>query len=231
MKHMTKDWYKDRMNLSFPIKLEIIDRDKSNLNEIFLNQYKQTFCHMKNNLPKNHEESVFENIFNGYLENVKKFFDMETLNKVSDIRLLALGKVFKEEYTFIEEEIIKKDAIQAYNKIFNQIKDNIPNNIKDNLNLHDALITNILREKDKFTIELDCSNSLGNVKKIRFENYKILEEENNFVNGWWLYEEIYIKDNQYELHVLIDAPYEGSTKLGYFTIRAKNIVFYTQKNK
>lgn len=62
-------------------------------------------------------------------------------------------------------------------------------------------------------------------------DYKILEEENNFVNGWWLYEEIYIKDNQYELHVLIDAPYEGSTKLGYFTIRAKNIVFYTQKNK
>ena len=231
MKHMTKDWYKDRMNLSFPIKFEIIDRDKSNLNEIFLNQYKQTFCHMKNNLPKNHEKNVFENIFKGYLENVKKFFDIETLNKVSDIRLLALGKVFKEEYPFIEEEIIKKDAIQAYNKIFNQIKDNIPNNIKDNLNLHDALITNILREKDIFTIELHCSNSLGNVKKIRFEDYKILEEENNFVNGWWLYEEIYIKDNQYELHVLIDAPYEGSTKLEYFTIRAKNIVFYTQKNK
>ena len=56
MKHMTKDWYKDRMNLSFPIKFEIIDRDKSNLNEIFLNQYKQTFCHMKNNLPKNLEK-------------------------------------------------------------------------------------------------------------------------------------------------------------------------------
>ena len=46
----------------------------------------------------------------------------------------------------------------------------------------------------------------------------------NFINGWRLYEEIYIVDNNYELHILIDVPYKNSSKLGYFTIRAENII-------
>jgi len=38
------------------------------------------------------------------------------------------------------------------------------------------------------------------------------------------YEEIYIVNNQYEIHAIIDVPQKNKSKLGYFTIRAKNII-------
>lgn len=226
MKYMTKKWYKeDMIKYHFSMNLEIIDGDKNNLEEIFLNQYKKTFDNMKSQLPENYEEYVFESIFNGSVENTKKFFDSETLNKVADIRLLALGKVFKEEYDFVEKEILKKDAMQAYDKTFKEIEDRIPVNIKENLYLHDSLITNIIKEKDKLVVELDTSGSFADVKAIIFEDYEIIEEEMNFENGWWLYEEIYIINNKYEIHSLIDVVKNNKSNLGYFTVKAKNISF------
>lgn len=226
MRYLTKKWYKDLgEKCNFPLQLEIIDKDKNNLEEIFVTQYEKTFNNMKSTLPKNCEEYIFKNIFNGYIKNVKKFFDNETLNKVADIRLLALGKVFKEEYAFVEAEIIRKDPIQAYNKQFKEIEDTLPINIKQNLDLHDSLITNIIKQNDKMIIELDGSNSFTDVKSIIFSNYTILEENMNFINGYCLYEEIYIVDNQYELHLLIDVPKNNKPDLGNFTIKAENIVF------
>lgn len=227
MKYMTKEWYKNIVKNHFPFKLEITNYDKNYLSieDIFSKEYNNRFNEMKKNLPKGYEEEVFNEIFNSYVINTKKFFDTEVLERVSDIRLLALGKAFKEEYNFINEEILKKDAMQAYDNYYNTIKSEIPENISRNLYLHDCLINNIMKTKDKVIIEIDCSQEYGNVKSITFENYKIMKEEMNFNGGYWLYEEIYIVNNQYELHVLIDVPSKKNANLGYFTIRAQNIIF------
>lgn len=222
MKYKTKKWYKNVTKYHFPMNLEIINSSKKDIQQIFEDEYKNEFNKMKNKLPKNYEEEVFNNIFNSYLENCKKFFYNETLKNIVDIRLLALGKVFKEEYDFIE-----KDAMQAYNKIYNTIKKKLPKDIEERLHLHDCLITNIVKEKERLIIELNCEQGFGDVKRIIFDKYTVLEEEMNFINGWWLYEEIYIVDNNYELHILIDVPYKNSSNLGYFTIRASNITLNT----
>lgn len=223
MKYLTKEWYNSPKKYSnFPMTLEIIYRGKRSLEEIFQTEYKNTFNKMKDSLP---EEYMFRKIFESYVENVKRFFSKYTLSKIADIRLLALGKVFKEEYALVEEEIIKKDAIQAYNKSFKEIEDRVPANIKENLNLHDCLITNIIKEENKLIIELDCSGGFIKIKNIVFDNYTIIKEQFDFINSWCLYEEIYIVENQYELHLLIDVPNKKDSKLGYFTIRAKDIIF------
>ena len=84
--------------------------------------------------------------------------------------------------------------------------------------------------KDKLVLELELSEGNENIKNITFQDYKIIEEELNFINGWCLYKEIYIVDNQYEVHLLIDVPTikEGvklkDLKLGYFTIMARDII-------
>ena len=92
--------------------------------------------------------------------------------------------------------------------------------------MHDCSIANISKEKDRLIIELDASGGVTDIKAIIFEEYEIIEEEMNFKNGWWLYEEIYITDNKYEIHSLIDGSKDNNhCNLGYFTIKAKYIYF------
>lgn len=226
MKYMTKDWYKNMMNITFPTELEVICWKENNLEKTFIEQYKNKFNEIKNELPKGIEEYVFQDIFRGYLQNVKTFFDKQTLKRVKDIRLLALGKVFIDEYKLIDEEIRRKDKLYAYHKEFNKIKNNIPKVIKENLALHDSLITGIIKEKDKLIIELDSTASRTNIKSVELDTYKIIEEEMNFINSWWLYEELYIDDNKnYELHILLEENSKKEPKLGYFTVKAQDIKF------
>lgn len=220
MKYLTKNWYKNKEKYHFPCELEIIKINKDDKEKIFLEEYKKTFCKMK----QKHlieEEWVFDDIFKSYLRNVKHFFSAQTLSKIYDIRLLALGKVFQEEYQLVEEEIIKKDVMQAYNKYYNTIKSKLPKDIDERLHLHDCLITNIIKESHKLTIELDCTEGYGDIKKVIFSNYSIQKEDINFINRWWLYEEIYIIDNQYELHIMTSGSREG---VAYLTIRADEII-------
>ena len=132
-----------------------------------------------------------------------------------------LFRSFQEEYQLVEEEIIKKDVMQAYNKYYNTIKSKLPKDIDERLHLHDCLITNIIKESHKLTIELDCTEGYGDIKKVIFNNYSIQKEDINFINRWWLYEEIYIIDNQYELHIMTSGSREG---VAYLTIRADEII-------
>lgn len=214
MKYITKEWCKNQAKSSFQMELEIIRTDERDIEKIFLNEYNK----MRKQLAGDYEEYVFDSIFDSFIKNTKRFFSKETLKKVRDIRLLALGKVFEDEYDFVEREVIKKDLMRAYDKEYKKIENKLPKDIKEKLCLHDCTITDVIKQKDKLIIELDCSQGIGEIQRIIFNDYTILEEEKDFINGWWLYEEIYIDDEQYELHMLIDK--KG---LGCFTVRARKI--------
>ena len=54
-------------------------------------------------------------------------------------------------------------------------------------------------------ITLDTTNNcLVDIKQIIFKNYDIIKEENNICQSVWLYNEVYIKDNGYEIHILLE---------------------------
>ena len=130
----------------------------------------------------------------------------------------------------MEQEKLVQKVLKDYQKCYNEeVKDDKCEKIQ-NLNWHDAIIKNIIKEKDKLIMEIELLEKNKNIKNITFQDYKIIEEELDFINGWCLYKEIYFLNNQYELHLLIDVPVikknvkPESLELGYFTIRAKNIV-------
>jgi hypothetical protein len=222
MKYMTKERNEKEIS-RFIMDLEVIEKNEKNTEEIFQEQYIKTMNKMMKKLSENYDEEVFESFFKGCLSIAKHFFDKKTLSKVSDIRLLALGKVFEEEYDFIEKEIVEKDAHQAYSRYFKTIENELPSRIKNNLGLHDCIVTDIIRNNDKLIIEVDSSGGFVNIKNIVFEDYEILEEELDFIRGLFMCEEIYVDNNQYELHTLIYVPKKN--RFGYFTIKAQNIIF------
>lgn len=83
------------------------------------------------------------------------------------------------------------------------------------------MITNIIKEENKLIIELDSTAGFIKIKNIVFDNYTVIKEEFDFTNAWCLYEELYLVDDEYELHIMLAK----NSKLGYFTIRAKDIIF------
>lgn len=224
MKYKTKKWWKSIDKELFPMKLEIIRSKDKDTEKIFKEEYQNLYNKMKfeGNWSDEEFKYVFKEIYESYLYNVNHLLGPNILNKITDVRLLALGKVYENEYNLIENDILKKDASLAYEKEYNKIKDKLPQDMKERLHLHDCLITKVIKEQTKLTLLVDCSKGIGNINKIVFKNYAVIEEEKSLEKSWWLDEEIYIVDNQYELHILIDSPY-GKKKLGYFTIRAEVI--------
>jgi len=230
MKYFSKEWSKtnDNIKLNFEICL-----DAENFSEeVFIETYNRELNKflIANDYMGEDAEEVFEDFYNSYLKLFTKYFPKYILEKVADIRMLALKKVSPSNFYMIQEYADKKfrdyeNITAEYLKEYIKIKDKLPKKIEDNFNLHDCLITNIVKEENKYIIELDCSSGFVDIKKIIFKDYKILEEEMKFINGWCLYQEIYIVDEEYEIHLMIDVPNKEDSNLGYLTIRAKDVVF------
>ena len=101
-----KEWYENVEKNHFPLKLEVIDDDKNlKTEDIFSKEYKNTLNKVKHLLPKGNEEETYGEIFKTYLHNTKMLLPNEIQDKISDIRLLTLGKVFRKEYSIIEKVI------------------------------------------------------------------------------------------------------------------------------
>jgi hypothetical protein len=198
MKYKTKVNYKD--NGWFPVVLEILDDENYGSDEVFNREYKKLLNSLWDGNPTEENKRTFENNYKDFYKRVNNFFHKDILEKLSDTRLLTLGKVKKEEYDMLEEIIIKKYSIYKYYKDYNKIENKLPYIFKNDFYLNEVTIKNIL------------------------EDYEILEEEMNFVNGTCLADEIYLENDTYELHLLINVKEGSGCKLGYFTIRAKNII-------
>ena len=101
-----KEWYDNVEKNYFPLKLEVIDDNEIlKTEDVFLKEYKNTFNKMKHLLPNGYEEESYEEIFKTYLHNTKMLLPNEIQDKISDIRLLTLGKVLRKEYNLIGEVV------------------------------------------------------------------------------------------------------------------------------
>ena len=89
---------------------------------------------------------------------------------------------------------------QKYEK--KAFKKNKPNFLNDFV-FHDAKIISSQKNGDDFIIKLDNSNSYTTINKITFKNCRILKQERDLKGSWWLYEEIYCYDQDYEICILL----------------------------
>lgn len=231
MKYLTKKWYQTMQKTDMHIPLKVSKKAETFSEEYYNELYKQEerqFIKWQKEILQ--AKSQFDQLLKDKIEILKHKLPTKILSKVADIRVLALNRAsasIKEEITAycMEQNILVQKALNHYCKYYDKEFKNCNNKFIKSSSLHDSLIIDIIKEQDRLTIKLDSSASFSVAKSIIFEGYTILEEEMNFINGWWLYEEIYKIDNQYELHILIDVPTnEQKSNLGYFTIRARDII-------
>lgn len=233
MKYLTKKWYETMQKTDMHLLLKISKKAETFSEEYYNNLYEIE----EKNWIKLHKDTSgitdikqlkkeFKQLQENNIKSLKKKLPTSIINKVADIRVLALNRVsdtVKEEIiAYCQKQNIKVEKqIKDYAKYCNsQFKNKQYKALYNQLHLHDALITNIIKGKDKLIMELYDKEE---VKNISFEHYTIIEEEMNFINSYWLYEELYYIDNKYELHILLNGQCEKNMNLGYFTIRANNI--------
>jgi len=115
-----------------------------------------------------------------------------------------------------------RNEIDKYRNYYESIKDKLPENIVllFKKTLHDSRVLSLNNfSEDTFFMVLDCTGGYHyhNDIKLTFLRVKTLDISEVIVGSSWIYNEVYLTDTGYELHVLFDSP------LGEMTIKAEDI--------
>lgn len=110
----------------------------------------------------------------------------------------------------------------AYRNYYNSIKSSLPDNVIQlyEKSLHDLQVTSIEQPmKDTFIMTLDCRGGYHYLTDIRvtFTGVQNIQPANLRVGSGWCYDEVYLTETGFELHVLLEGP------LMEFTISAENV--------
>ncbi len=104
-----------------------------------------------------------------------------------------------------ELENQNQKAINDYCKYYKEIEPYLPDCInsifKDN-KMHDCKIVNSGFVGKDFFMEIDSRNSCCSLKRLTFVNAEILTRDFDFSDACWLYDEILLRKNKYEIQML-----------------------------
>ena len=95
-------------------------------------------------------------------------------------------------------------VVEKYAKYYEQLEQRLPENIKkiSSNDIHDGKIVSSGFYGQDFHMAIDPISCRSSIKKIIFLNVEILKFDSYPENACWLYEEIYMQQNRYEMHIL-----------------------------
>lgn len=219
MRYFTKDLYKKMQVsgfLTFPeTKIEWDEEIELYKTEglDFKKIYEDSVISIKEDLLTFLPSSIYPYINNG---KIKSEYPSEYLK----IEIEKWVKEFEEEVNLIEKQ---------YNKQYNSIKHKLPQNIIQisEISLHDSVVESIESiDENSIVMTLNSENTVdyrGQVR-LRFNGIKYICSYADLENACWVYNEVYITDNGFELNILFDCP------LYEFKIIAEDILIEQLEN-
>lgn len=196
LKYFTKDRYKE-MQISGCVKfIESIEEW-----EKMEQDYKQSL--------KEEVEERKEELLKFLPESLHPYIHNNTIN--SECLPDELKKFLLEWNEDYEKRITHLD--QSYIEHFNFIKKNLPSNVVQlpEFSLHDSVVLSTERtSKDTLTIFLDYSGTFSDFDKLQvtFTGVTKCFMPENFEGAWWLYHEIELTEDGFELGILFDCPFK-----------------------
>ncbi len=154
------------------------------------------------------ERKNFKRRFNFSKRRLKEVLPDEVLQKVADIRVLALhrasAEVKKDITRFCKQnEKAVISAPKAYDKEFRKQFGSDAPAFAEKLNLHDCLVLSCRRKGNDVVLTLDNRGGFTNINTVTMKNCTVLKQDGRLHGAWCLYEEIYKAENQYEIHLLL----------------------------
>jgi len=201
MRYFTKEWY-DEMQVSgylaYHESLEEWEEELVSYREEGIDyeeNYRRNLENMREDLLKFLPEPFHPYIYNG---TISHGFPPQELRE--------MAKQWEQEHE-ARLETINED----YSKHYQSIKDQLPVGAVQLMeqSLHDATVISVDKETEEtLIIKLDCSKGFHYFTDIQltFTGVTKAEIPENFSGARWLYNEIYLNEDRFELHVLFDSP-------------------------
>ncbi len=154
------------------------------------------------------EKKNFKQTFQGNVKRLKRNLPDEILQKIADIRVLALDHAsadIKKEITAYckANEKAVEAAQNAYWKEYKMSFKNGEPTFAENFGFHDCIVVACRKKGGDIVITLDNSGGFTTINQITFKNCSILKKDKPLHGAWWLYEEIYKSNGGYEIHALL----------------------------
>ena len=209
MKYFTKEWYEAMQNTDYHRDLKVSKKAESFSEEYFKKLYKkEETTWLKER--KDETKENFKELFRFKIKDLKSNLPNEIIQKVADIRVLALKYVSSD----IRREIVKfsianyeilESAQKGYSdenprKLFTPEEINFFEN-----SFHDCIVKSCRKKGKNLIISLDNSGGFTGIDHVILKNYTVLKQDKRLHGSWWLYNEIYKTDTGYEIHVLLQS--------------------------
>ena len=216
MKYLTQKWYLDCQKGHIGHSLKACDEAKERNEKYFQRLYQERMAEYAADYLKQVDEEQLEHKNAQEYANDRYSWRLMELDRlparikddIADIRVAALGYVTKETLERITEfcessRTHVKAQSQMYWDYYEKIEDSIPKRIRRSLNRqHDAHVKRIGAWKDDYIIETEYGRR---DHLFTFKNADIIRDIEKIGCLTWLYEEIYLREGGYEVHVLFDA--------------------------
>lgn len=199
MKYFTRDWYKEMQLSGFVHFIESIEKCKE-IDPDYLQSLKDEVEERK------------EDLLNYLPETLHSYFYNNTID--SKYPPNELRKLLLEWTADYEKRMTQLD--QSYLEYFNSIKKKLPSNVVQlhEFSLHDSVIK-VVKCKSEYTLSivLDCTGTFRDFNKLQvsFTGVTKCSIPENFEGAWWLYHEIELTEDGFELGVLFDCPFREVT--------------------
>ena len=166
---------------------------------------------------------TFCSIWKDKIELLEKGLPGEILDRVADIRVLALDIASAEVKRAITQfckknERTMKKTMSDYQKYYKKAFADGEPPFAEELNLHDCVVTSCHKSGRDIVVMVDNSGGFTNATKVIFRKAEVLCRECPLRGAWWLYNELYKTDDGYELHAMVQKK-----ELVYFTVKCADI--------
>lgn len=217
MKLLTKEWYRTMQDSALGVQLRVDDRAAECSEEVYrtlraerLAQWlrdREEVCEVTEESFDPEKEWL---LFGEFLDAELRTFQTRTppaiLQKVKDIRLLALGYCTREVYADFEayRKLCQKWTEKTMDEAWNMRRAQGLEWTGEH-SLHDSFVRLLEREGEDLLLglEVDEEATWPEIKAIRFRDAAVLKQERPVENAWWLYDEIWRTDDGCEVHALL----------------------------
>ena len=211
MKYYTQQWWRDSQKSHRILFLKVSDEAKEYSEQYFQRLYRElldeyiAFWKRKLDWIDKNPEDLTAEIYSSRLNQLESDLPDEIKNAIADIRAAALGfvahDIFEKIQTYckkLEEQTIA--VMNSYRDYYASIKDRIPKQIAEPLlSQHEARVRKIGFLNGDYIIHTKRQN----VEYIfKFKNASVLQDIEKTGHLSWDYNEIYLRDNGYEIHIL-----------------------------
>ena len=216
MRLLTKAWYQTMQDSVLGVRLVADDRAAAYSEEVFQTLWDrklEEWMELRAELEEEYDEGQERRLFReGYLRDLEKFrtrTPAKIMEKVADIRVLALGfctaEIYRNfsDYRALCEERTEKTIEEAWNM---RVSQGLENASPGEHSLHDAFVLSLNREGEDLVLEFEYDEEATwpEIRGIRFRDAKILKQEGPTSNAWWLYDEIWkTGEGTFEIHALL----------------------------